>query len=262
MNYEMHTLPPPSHHDSHHHPPLMTADTGVFRSATGLFLRKALIPGNLLYKAFYAKLTRITPPPQRSGGGVGVSFADVEVQTRLILNNALAEHVRVHVRKHWKAKNRDLTVSLAKPDLVFLGAGGVASFIRLQNHRLVCHFERHALAKSAPCSLPRQNIAVLNESLPPSLLPPQWPHTVPWLWLQCSRFTSMPTFVLLNSNIYKHKVFAFDWSATARSLLSTRLWMLLFHNLCHGPPWQPEWLCFKAFTLHPSGSLVDTFLHL
>lgn len=38
----------------------MTADTGDFRSSAGLFLVKALISGNLLYNAFYAKLSHIT----------------------------------------------------------------------------------------------------------------------------------------------------------------------------------------------------------
>lgn len=210
MNYEM--RPPPS---SHRHPPHMTADTGVFRSSTGLFLRKALIPGNPLYTAFYAKLTHITQPPQRSGGGVGCGggkFCGCRSRNAAHPRRPRAEHVRAHVRKHLKAKSRDPSVSLAKPNLISLGARGVASFIRLQNRRPACHFVRHALAKSATCSFPRQKVAILNESLAPSLLPLRWPHTLPWLWLQCSRLTCMPTFALPNSNISKHKAFAVDLS--------------------------------------------------
>lgn len=187
-------------------------------------------------------------------GAVGVSFVDAEVETQLILD-----------APRWTCESAcEKTFEGQKqgPNLISLGAGGVASFIRLQNRRPACHSVRHALAKSATCSFPRQKVAILNESLAPSLLPLRWPHTLPWLWLQCSRLTCMPTFALPNSNISKHKAFAVDLSATARSLLSARLWMLLFHNLCHGPPWQPEWLCFKAFTFYPSGSLVDTCLHL
>lgn len=256
--YELwNAAPPPS---SHRHPPHMTADTGVFRSSTGLFLRKALIPGNPLYTAFYAKLTHITQPPQRSGGGAGCGggkFCGCRSRN--------AAHPR---RPRWTCESAcEKTFEGQKQGPVRLTGKTQShfprkSFIRLQNRRPACHFVRHALAKSATCSFPRQKVAILNESLAPSLLPLRWPHTLPWLWLQCSRLTCMPTFALLNSNISKHKASAVDLSATARSLLSARLWMLLFHNLCHGPPWQPEWLRFKAFTFYPSGSLVDTCLHL
>lgn len=69
MNYEMHVAdffsPFPSL-------PRMTADTGDFRSSAGLFLVKALISGNLLYNAFYAKLSHITQRARwskKKGGG-------------------------------------------------------------------------------------------------------------------------------------------------------------------------------------------------
>lgn len=93
----MKCAPPPPSPPAYHHPRHMTADTGVFRSSTGLFHRKALIPGNLLYKAVYAKLTHITQPPRRSEDGVGwgwvgVRFADAKAQTWLILDT-LAERL-------------------------------------------------------------------------------------------------------------------------------------------------------------------------
>lgn len=116
--------PPPTPHPTpfHHHPHHMTADTGVFRSSTGLFCRKALIPGNPLYEAVYAKLTHITQPPRRSedevgwrwGWGWGVRFADARAQNVAHPGRPSLNIWRVHERKHSEDRSRDPSVSLAK----------------------------------------------------------------------------------------------------------------------------------------------------
>lgn len=69
MNYEMHVAD--FFFFSFPSLPRVTADTGDFRSSAGLFLVKALISGNLLYNAFYAKLSHITQRAwqrQKEGG--------------------------------------------------------------------------------------------------------------------------------------------------------------------------------------------------
>lgn len=143
-----------------------------------------------------------------SGWVWGVRFADAKAQMCLLLD-ALAEHLESAWKETFGGQKKRPVRLPGKTRSYFPWCRGRCIINPSSEPSFWLSLCMACVGKECHLLLPQtksRDIKWVTPSPSLALLPLRWPHTLPWLWLQFSRLTCMPTFALLKSKVLKQSL--------------------------------------------------------